>query len=132
MVNRQEQINYYGYKSINEMISSECTPLLDILLKLSSIASNFASAANNAKNVTMSETHQIKELMDLTFEVRKLAEKVEKVVEDRIDYNIKIIKTGVFEQILTDNVKEDVLVEAMEIGNAFKATLGGNPPIGGA
>jgi hypothetical protein len=123
MGNRQESISYYGYKNINEMVTAECTPLLDMLLKLSSIASNFASAANNAKNVTMSETHQIKELMDLTFEVRKLAEKIEKVVEDRVDHNLEVIRSGIFEQILTNNVKEDAIIEAAEIGTAFKATI---------
>jgi hypothetical protein len=128
MVFRQDQINYFGYKSINDMVSAECTPLIDIMLKLSSIASNFASAANNVKNVTVNESHQIKELLDMTFEARKLAEKIEKVVEDRIDNNIEIIRSGVFQKILNDNVREDVIGEAVDVGNAFKTTLGGNSP----
>lgn len=121
---RQDQINYYGYKNISELISSECSPLIDMMLKLSSIASNFASAANNVKNVSVGESHQIKELLDVTFEARKLAEKIGKVAESRIESNLQIIQSGIFEQILADNLREDAVNEAVQIGNAFKASLG--------
>jgi hypothetical protein len=123
---RQDQINYYGYKSINDMLSNECTPLIDAMLKLSSIASNFASAANNVKNVTVNESHQIKELLNVTFEARKLAEKIGKIAEERVEFNLEIIKSGVFEQILKEGLKEEAIIEAIEIGNAFKAGIKGN------
>lgn len=110
------QNNYFGYSTINEMVSADCTPLLDILLKLSSIASNFASAANSTKSITISDKHQVDELLDLVFDVRKLAEKVEKVVEERVECKLEIIKSGVFEQIMVDNMKEGAIIEALEVG----------------
>jgi len=93
------------------------------MLKLSSIASNFASAANNVKNVTVNESHQIKELLNVVFEARKLADKIGKVAEERVELNLEMIKSGIFEQIQKDNLKEAAIIEAVEIGNAFKASL---------
>lgn len=122
---RQDEINYYGYKNINDMVTSECTPLLDILLKLSSIASNFASAANNTKNITISEKHEVNELLDLVFDVRRISEKVEKVVEERIDMHIDIINSGVFEHVKLERLKEDAIIEALEVGEVFQKGLHG-------
>jgi len=120
---RQDSVSYYGYKSINDMISNECTPLVDILLKLSSIASNFASAANNTKNVTISDKHEVNELLDLVFDVRKLSEKVEKAVEERIDMHLGVISSGVFEQVKYQNLKEESIGEALEVGTVIRAGL---------
>jgi hypothetical protein len=122
-IERQDAVNYYGYKSINDMVSAECTPLVDMLLKLSSIASNFASAANNTKNVTISDKHEVNELLDLVFDVRRLSEKVEKVVEERIDMHLEIICSGVFEHIKHEDLKEEAIVEALVVGAAVKAGL---------
>lgn len=116
-------VSYYGYKNINEMVTAECTPLLDMLLKLSSIASNFASAANNVKNVDISEGHQVKELLDLIFEVRRLSERVEKVAEERIDTHLCLIRSGIFEKINTDSVKEKAVVEAVAVGTVLSAAI---------
>ena len=117
---RQDALNYFGYKSINDMVTSDCTPLLDMLLKLSSIASNFASAANNTKNVTISDKHEVSELLDIVFEVRKISERVEKVMEERIDLNLEIISSGVFEHVKLENLKEEAIVEALEVGEVIK------------
>lgn len=117
---RQDAVNYFGYKSINDMVTSDCTPLLDMLLKLSSIASNFASAANNTKNVTISDKHEVNELLDIVFEVRKISERVEKVMEERIDLNLEIISSGVFEHVKQENLKEEAIVEALEVGEVIK------------
>lgn len=124
--NRQDVLGYYGYKSINEMISSECTPLLDIVLKLSSIASNFANAANSVKNINMNETHQVEELLEITFNARRLAEKVEKVAEDRIELHLEIIKSGLFDKIKVDEVKEKAIEETLVLGTVIKKGLNKN------
>lgn len=120
---RQEEVNYYGYKSINDMVTSECTPLLDILLKLSSVASNFASAANNTKGVSISDKHEVEELLELVFVVRKLSEKVEKAVEERVNCNLEVISAGVFEHIKNENLKEEAIIEALEVGAIVKTAI---------
>lgn len=109
-------INYYGYKSINEMITAECSPLMDILLKLSSAAANFSSAANNVKNVSISDKNEIKDLLDLVFDISKLSSKVEKQIEERVELDLKIISSGVFEAQLLEKLKEDSVNEAVNIG----------------
>ena len=124
--NRQDMLGYYGYKSINDMLSSECTPLLDIVLKLSSIASNFASAANSVKSININETHQVNELLEITYDARRLAEKVEKVVEDRVEWHLDIIKSGLFDKIKVDEVKEQAIVESLELGTVIKKGLNKN------
>lgn len=101
------------------MVTSECNPLVDMLLKLSSIASNFASAANNTKSVSISDKHEVNELLDIVFDVRRISEKVVKVVEERVDINIQIINSGLFEQIMADKVKQDAVAEALEVGTVI-------------
>lgn len=105
------------------MVTSECTPLLDILLKLSSIASNFASAANNTKGVSISDKHEVEELLELVFVVRKLSEKVEKAVEERVNCNLEVISAGVFEHIKDQNLKEEAIIEALEVGAIVKTAI---------
>lgn len=109
-------INYYGYKNINEMVTAECTPLLDILLKLSSAGANFANAANNVKNVSISDKNEIKDLLDLVFDISSLSSKVEKLIEQRIEYNLKVISSGIFEEQHMKHVKEESISEALNIG----------------
>lgn len=109
-------INYYGYKNMSEMIGAECSPLLDMLLKLSSSASNFSSAANNVKNVSISDKNEIKDLLELVFEIRKLSSKVEKLIENRLDLNLNAISSGVFEAQMLEKLKEDGVVDAVSIG----------------
>lgn len=98
------------------MITAECSPLMDILLKLSSAAANFSSAANNVKNVSISDKNEIKDLLDLVFDISKLSSKVEKQIEERVELDLKIISSGVFEAQLLEKLKEDSVNEAVNIG----------------
>jgi hypothetical protein len=118
---------FYGcYKNINEMISAECTPLLDILLKLSSAASNFASAANNVKNVSISDKKEIKQLLDLVFDIRKSSDKIEDLIDEKVDFYIKVVRSGLFEKQLSDRAKESGFNEAVEISKITARGLGGS------
>jgi hypothetical protein len=123
----QNQIGNCGYKNINELVNSECTPLIDMLFKLSSIANNFASAAHNTKNISIEDRHEINELLDLVFETRKLAEKVEKLVEEKIDGSIIVIKSGILEQLMLEKAKSDLIEEATEVSQNIKRIIEKKP-----
>jgi hypothetical protein len=119
----QNQVGNYGYKNMSELMNCECTPLIDILFKLSSIASNFASAAHNTKNVSIEDRHEIDDLLDLVFETRKLAEKVEKLVEEKIEASILVIKSGVLEQMMLEKAKKELMEEASEVCGIIKKNV---------
>jgi hypothetical protein len=119
----QNQVGNCVYKNMNELMNCECTPLVDILFKLSSIASNFASAAHNTKNISMEDRHEIDELLDLVFETRKLAEKVEKLVEEKIEGSILVIKSGALEQIMVEKAKKELIEEATEVCEIIKKNV---------
>ncbi|KRQ87794.1 hypothetical protein ABG79_00599 [Caloramator mitchellensis] len=101
----------FKYDSFKVLCESELTPIIDVLLKLSHISVNFANTASIIKNITINETHEVKEFLDIVFDIRKLADKLEDVVEDRMDIVIKLIKCGFFDaqNILTgiEELKED-------------------------
>jgi NAD dependent epimerase/dehydratase family enzyme len=124
----QNQFENCCYKNMNELLNSECTPLIDVLFKLSSIANNFASAAHNTKNISIEDRHEIDELLDLVFETRKLADKVEKLVEENIDNSIALIKSGVFERIMLEKAKKEIIEEASEVSEAIKKTIDKKAP----
>ena len=117
------QIGNCGYKNMNELLNSECTPLLDILFKLSSIANNFASAAHNTKNISIEDRHEINELLDLVFETRRIAEKVEKLIEEKIDGSIIVIKSGVLEQSMHEKARKEFIEEVVEVGESIKKNI---------
>jgi hypothetical protein len=81
-----------GHGGSKEIIDVDINPVVDLLMKLSGIANNFACTANHVSNVNATECHEIKELLDLTFDVRKIAEKVLDAAEDRFDCYIKNLK----------------------------------------
>lgn len=80
------------YGSFNDFLGGEATPLLDILVKLSEACVNFSYAAVNVANTNVTETHEIKELLDLVFDIRKLSEKTLDGLEDSLEAAFKIIK----------------------------------------
>ena len=123
----QNLIGNCGYKNISELVNSECTPLIDVLFKLSSIANNFASAAHNTKNISIEDRHEINELLDLVFETRRLAEKVEKLVEEKIDGSMIVIKSGVFEQIMLEKAKKELIDDAIEVSENLKKAIDKKP-----
>ena len=85
------------YESLKGLVEGEITPLVDVLLKLSYISINFANTASVIKNITINETHEVKEFLDIVFDIRKVADKLEDVIEDRSDIIFNLIKCGVFD-----------------------------------
>jgi hypothetical protein len=87
------------YNDIKVLVDVEVSPLIDILLKLSNICNNFSSTANRIANIDIRETHEIKEFLELTFDARRIAKKVEEVVEFRADVVIEAAKCCYYETI---------------------------------
>jgi hypothetical protein len=87
------------YNDIKALVDVEVSPLIDILLKLSNISNNFSSTANRIANIDIRETHEIKEFLELTFDARKLAQKVEEVVEFRAEAVIEAAKCCYYETL---------------------------------
>lgn len=81
-----------GPGCIKDMLDREVNPYLDIIAKLSASANNFACAANHVSNVNATESHELKELLDLVFDIRKLAERIFDAAEDSFDDFVKEIK----------------------------------------
>lgn len=123
----QNLIGNCGYKNISELLNSECTPLIDVLFKLSSIASNFASAAHNTKNISIDDRHEIDELLNLVFETRRLAEKVEKLVEEKIEGSIMVVKSGVLEQLMNEKIKKERIEDTIKVSEDLKKAIDKKP-----
>lgn len=94
------------YENIKQLIDTEVTPLLDILLKLSNITNNFSSTANRIANIDIRQTHEIKEFLELTFDARKLAQKVEDAVEFRTEAAVQAAECCYYE-IISGNKKKE-------------------------
>lgn len=86
----EEDIRSCCSKDINTGDINSC---LDILQKLSVIANNFACAANHVSNVNATECHEIKELLDIVFDVRKIAEKILDSAEDSLEDYARSLKS---------------------------------------
>lgn len=80
------------YDTMADLIGGRVTPFLEVLCRLSEACVNFSYAAVNVSNTNVTETHEIKELLDLVFDIRKLAEETFDVVEDNFDAVLKSVK----------------------------------------
>ncbi|SEF38647.1 hypothetical protein SAMN05660865_00042 [Caloramator fervidus] len=85
------------YDNLKNLLECELTPLMDILLKISYISVNFANTASIIKNITINETHEVEEFLDIVFDMRKVADKLEDIIEYRSDILFKVIKSGIFD-----------------------------------
>jgi hypothetical protein len=85
------------YSGVKQLVDNEVTPLIDIWNKLSAIANNFATAADHVAKINVTKTHEIKELLEQAYEARKLAEKIEDVIEDRTKIAVRVIDTGFYD-----------------------------------
>lgn len=97
--------------------------MLDALLKLSGIATNFATAANNVKNISITDKHEVEELLELVFEARKMAERLEKIIEEQLDSDLNVIQSGVFDRIRVDEQKQSLLQDVVETGEVASKLL---------
>jgi hypothetical protein len=83
-LDRDEALEFErGHKGSKEFLDGDINSAVDLLVKLSTAANNFACTANHVSNVNATESHEIKELLDLVFDIRKIAEKVLDDVEDK-------------------------------------------------
>ncbi|MCX7904411.1 MAG: hypothetical protein N2486_07850 [Caloramator sp.] len=85
------------YENAKNLVECELTPLTDVLVKLSYICVNFANTASIIKNITINETHEVKEFLDIVFDMRKVADKLEDIIECRSEIIFRLIKAGVFD-----------------------------------
>lgn len=83
----------FKYNSSGILIGDEINALTDIYVRLAAATTSFSSAACNVKSAGLGNTHQINELLDLVFETRKLAEKVEKVLSKRTEAALDAIES---------------------------------------
>lgn len=81
-----------NYENLEDILAVRVTPLVGLLCRLSDACVSFSSAAVNVAHTDVTETHEIKELLDLVFDTRKMAEKVEDVLEDRLEEVLKSLK----------------------------------------
>lgn len=102
MINRcKETVEKLGfvvnYNNSKELIENEILPLSTLLQQLSTSIYNVTFAADAISNINVTETHQIKELLELAYDLRRLSERVECVLKNRTDIALKAIDTGVYD-----------------------------------
>ncbi|MBZ4663956.1 MAG: hypothetical protein JG776_1671 [Caloramator sp.] len=91
------------YKSVGELFSTEILPIIDSISRLGVAADGFASAANSISHINFTEQHEIKELLELVFEIRRSAEDLHCLLDKRLDAAIKTVESGVYD---IKNIKE--------------------------
>lgn len=121
------------YDNIKFLVDVELAPLLEILLKLSTISNNFSSTANRIANIDITETHEIKEFLELTFDSRKLAKKVQEVIEFRTEVVVEAAKCCYYESKPAKQKDEDhnkymdtILAAGNKFVNVNKGTQNSN------
>ncbi|EYE89868.1 hypothetical protein Q428_00290 [Fervidicella metallireducens AeB] len=114
MINRcKENVEKLGfvvnYNNTKELIENEIIPLSTLLQQLSTSIYNMTFAADAISNINVTETHQIKELLELAYDLRRLSERVECVLKNRTDIALKAIDTGVYDyQNLYSGIEKNV------------------------
>lgn len=104
-----ETVDKFGfaakYKSVGELFNTEILPIIDAISRLGVAADGFASAANAVSHINITEQHQIKELLELVFDIRRSAEDLQCLLDKRLCAAIKAVESGVFD---VKNIKEAV------------------------